>query len=42
VPNEASGVPLYDENRIPELQLTNDNLTEDVADIRLLTSWRIF
>ena len=30
---DANTVPLYYENRIPELQLTNDNLTEDIADI---------
>ncbi|MGH9437048.1 MAG: type I restriction endonuclease subunit R, partial [Terriglobia bacterium] len=31
--DDANTVPLYYENRIPELQLTNDNLSEDIADI---------
>jgi type I restriction enzyme R subunit len=31
--DDLNTVPLYYENRIPELQLTNDNLTEDIADI---------
>jgi type I restriction enzyme R subunit len=31
--DDASTVPLYYENRIPELQLTNDNLTEEIAGI---------
>ncbi len=31
--DDANTVPLYYENRIPELQLTNDNLTDDIADI---------
>ena len=31
--DDENTVPLYYENRIPELQLTNDNLTEQIADI---------
>src|SRR6266566_564012 len=31
--DDGNTVPLYYENRIPELQLTNPNLTEDMADI---------
>jgi type I restriction enzyme R subunit len=31
--DDSNTVPLYYENRIPELQLTNDNLTDDIADI---------
>lgn len=31
--DDGNTVPLYYENRIPELQLTNSNLTEDMADI---------
>lgn len=31
--DDANTVPLYYENRIPELQLTNDKLTDDIADI---------
>ena len=31
--DDANTVPLYYENRIPELQLTNDNLTEEIAEI---------
>lgn len=31
--DDQNTVPLYYENRIPELQLTNDNLTADIADI---------
>src|SRR5665647_297442 len=31
--DDVNTVPLYYENRIPELQLTNDNLTEQIADI---------
>jgi type I restriction enzyme, R subunit len=31
--DDANTVPLYYENRIPELQLTNDNLTEEMAEI---------
>ena len=31
--DDRNTVPLYYENRIPELQLTNDNLTEDIAEI---------
>ncbi len=31
--DDQNTVPLYYENRIPELQLTNDNLTEDIAEI---------
>ena len=31
--DDGNTVPLYYENRIPELQLTNDNLTDDIADI---------
>jgi type I restriction enzyme R subunit len=31
--DDVNTVPLYYENRIPELQLTNDNLTEEIADI---------
>ena len=31
--DDVNTVPLYYENRIPELQLTNDNLTDDIADI---------
>jgi len=31
--DDENTVPLYYENRIPELQLTNDNLTEEIADI---------
>ena len=30
--DDRNTVPLYYENRIPELQLTNDNLTDDIAD----------
>ena len=31
--DDENTVPLYYENRIPELQLTNANLTEDIAEI---------
>ena len=31
--DDVNTVPLYYENRIPELQLTNENLTEEIADI---------
>jgi type I restriction enzyme, R subunit len=31
--DDQNTVPLYYENRIPELQLTNDRLTEDIAEI---------
>jgi type I restriction enzyme R subunit len=31
--DDANTVPLYYENRIPELQLTNENLTDDIAEI---------
>ena len=31
--DDSNTVPLYYENRIPELQLTNDTLTDDIADI---------
>lgn len=31
--DDVNTVPLYYENRIPELQLTNDNLTDDIAEI---------
>ena len=31
--DDQNTVPLYYENRIPELQLTNANLTDDIADI---------
>ena len=31
--DDENTVPLYYENRIPELQLTNDKLTEEIADI---------
>jgi type I restriction enzyme R subunit len=31
--DDVNTVPLYYENRIPELQLTNDKLTEEIADI---------
>lgn len=31
--DDANTVPLYYENRIPELQLTNDNVTDDIAEI---------
>jgi type I restriction enzyme R subunit len=31
--DDQNTVPLYYENRIPELQLTNENLTEEIADI---------
>jgi type I restriction enzyme R subunit len=31
--DDLNTVPLYYDNRIPELQLTNDNLTEDIAEI---------
>lgn len=31
--DDANTVPLYYENRIPELQLTNANLTDDIAEI---------
>lgn len=31
--DDANTVPLYYENRIPELQLTNARLTDDIADI---------
>jgi type I restriction enzyme R subunit len=31
--DDVNTVPLYYENRIPELQLTNDNLTEEIAEI---------
>jgi type I restriction enzyme, R subunit len=31
--DDENTVPLYYENRIPELQLTNANLTEEIADI---------
>lgn len=31
--DDGNTVPLYYENRIPELQLTNANLTDDMADI---------
>ena len=31
--DDQNTVPLYYENRIPELQLTNDKLTEDIAEI---------
>ena len=31
--DDQNTVPLYYENRIPELQLTNDNLTQDIAEI---------
>ena len=31
--DDANTVPLYYENRIPELQLTNDSLSDDIADI---------
>ncbi len=31
--DDQNTVPLYYENRIPELQLTNDTLTEDIAEI---------
>ena len=30
--DDGDTVPLYYENRIPELQLTNENLTEEIAD----------
>src|SRR5580658_4848456 len=31
--DDLNTVPLYYENRIPELQLTNDTLTDDIAEI---------
>src|SRR5207253_2830668 len=31
--DDGNTVPLYYENRIPELQLTNPNLTDDMAEI---------
>src|ERR1035437_7876779 len=31
--DDVNTVPLYYENRIPELQLTNENLTEEISDI---------
>jgi type I restriction enzyme R subunit len=31
--DDQNTVPLYYENRIPELQLINENLTQDIADI---------
>jgi type I restriction enzyme, R subunit len=31
--DDGNTVPLYYENRIPELQLTNENLTSDIANI---------
>jgi type I restriction enzyme, R subunit len=31
--DDQNTVPLYYENRIPELQLTNANLTDDIAEI---------
>jgi len=31
--DDGNTVPLYYENRIPELQLTNENLTNDIAEI---------
>jgi type I restriction enzyme R subunit len=31
--DDQNTVPLFYENRIPELQLTNENLTEDIAEI---------
>ena len=31
--DDGNTVPLYYENRIPELQLTNENLTNDIATI---------
>jgi type I restriction enzyme R subunit len=31
--DDGNTVPLYYENRIPELQLVNENLAEDIADI---------
>jgi type I restriction enzyme, R subunit len=31
--DDGNTVPLYYENRIPELQLTNENLTEDIATL---------
>ena len=31
--DDGNTVPLYYENRIPELQLTNDDLTEDMDEI---------
>jgi type I restriction enzyme R subunit len=31
--DDQNTVPLYYENRIPELQLTNDKLTDDIAEI---------
>lgn len=31
--DDGATVPLYYENRIPELQLTNENLNEDMADL---------
>ncbi len=31
--DDSNTVPLYYENRIPELQLTNESLTDDIADI---------
>src|SRR5437867_330042 len=31
--DDGNTVPLYYENRIPELQLTNPNLTENMAEI---------
>ena len=30
--DDVNTVPLYYENQIPELQITNDNLTEEIAD----------
>src|ERR1700758_366664 len=31
--DDKNTVPLFYENRIPELQLVNENLAEDIADI---------
>ena len=31
--DDGNTVPLYYENRIPELQLVNENLAEDIAEI---------
>src|SRR5205823_3566206 len=31
--DDGNTVPLYYENRIPELQITNENLTSDIASI---------
>src|SRR5260370_40606749 len=31
--DDVNTVPLFYENRIPELQLTNENLTEEIAEI---------